>query len=350
MRTEYGGGSYLATASSIFFANFADQRLYRQDIDGQVGPITPEPASPSADRFADLRVTADEQLLVCVRERHPADGGEAGNELVVLPTDGSAPPRTIVSGHDFFSSPRISPNGQQLAWLTWDHPRMPWDGTELWIGDFQPDGSVSNPRRVAGGPRESIFQPEWSPTGVLHFVSDRTGWWNLYRPQHDTPEALAPMEAEFGAPQWVFGMSRYAFLNDGLSSRNIRAAGSTTWGTCDPASRSSGWNLPYSVLATTLSTDGQTLVTIAASPTAAPCAVRITPSTGAVVVLGRSVEEDVDPAYLARPRPIAFRQTRARRRRMRCTTHRPTLTSSAPVENSHRSSWKATAAHVDGQR
>ena len=106
---EYGGGAYLATASSIFFANFADQRLYRQDVDGQVRPITPEPASPSADRFADLRVTADERLLVCVRERHPADGGEAGNELVVLPTDGSAPPRTIVSGHDFFSTPRISP-------------------------------------------------------------------------------------------------------------------------------------------------------------------------------------------------------------------------------------------------
>jgi dipeptidyl aminopeptidase/acylaminoacyl peptidase len=197
---EYGGGAYLATASSVFFSNFADQRLYRQDDGGEPRPITPEPATPSAERFADARATADGRLLICVRERHPADRGEAINELVVLPTDGSAPPRTIVAGHDFFSTPRISPNGQQLAWLTWDHPRMPWDGTELWIGDFQPDGSVSNPRRVAGGPRESIFQPEWSPTGLLHFISDRTGWWNLYRVQHGAAEALAPMDAEFGTP------------------------------------------------------------------------------------------------------------------------------------------------------
>jgi dipeptidyl aminopeptidase/acylaminoacyl peptidase len=303
---EYGGGAYLATASSIFFANFADQRLYRQDVDGQVRPITPEPASPSADRFADLRVTADERLLVCVRERHPVDGGEAGNELVMLPTDGSAPPRTIVSGHDFFSTPRISPNGRQLAWLTWDHPRMPWDGTELWIGDFETDGSVSNPRLVAGGPGESIFQPEWSPAGVLHFVSDRTGWWNLYRLQHDAPEALAPMEAEFGAPQWSFGMSRYTFLNDGLIAAQYTRDGFDNLGYLRPGGSLERVELPYSVLASTLSTDGQTLVTIAASPTAAPCAVRITPSTGTVVVLGRSVEEDVDPAYLARPRPIAF--------------------------------------------
>ncbi len=179
---EYGGGAYLATASSIFFSNFADQRLYRQDVGGQARPITPEPASPSADRFADLRVTADGRLLICVRERHPVDGGEAGNELVVLPTDGSAPPRTIVSGHDFFSTPRISPNGRQLAWLTWDHPRMPWDGTELWVGDFETDGSVSNPaprRRRARASRSS--SPSGVRAGVLHFVSDRTGWWNLYR-------------------------------------------------------------------------------------------------------------------------------------------------------------------------
>ena len=303
---EYGGGSYLATASSIFFANFADQRLYRQDIDGQVAPITPEPESPAADRFADLRITADEQLLVGVRERHPADGAEATNELIVLPADGSAPPRAVVSGHDFFASPRISPNGRQLAWLSWDHPQMPWDGTELWIGDFQVDGSVSNPRRVAGGPRESIFQPEWSPTGVLHFVSDRTGWWNLYRLQHDTPEPLAPMEAEFGAPQWVFGMSRYAFLNDGRIAAQYSSGGFDNLGYLRPGESLQRAELPYSVLASTLSTDGHTLVTIAASPTAAPCAVRITPSTGAVEVLGRSVEDDVDPTYLARPRPISF--------------------------------------------
>jgi dipeptidyl aminopeptidase/acylaminoacyl peptidase len=303
---EYGGGAYLATASSIFFSNFADQRLYRQDSGGQPQPITPEPESPSADRFADARVTIDEQLLVCVRERHPIDGTEARNELVVLPTDGSAAPRAIVSGHDFFSSPRISPNGEQLAWLTWDHPRMPWDGTELWIGDFQSDGSVANPRQIAGGPRESIFQPEWSPSGVLHFISDRTGWWNLYRLQHDAAEALAPMDAEFGAPQWVFGMSRYAFLSGGVIAVQYSRDGFDHLALLRPGESLARVDLPYSVLASTLSANGETLVTIAASPTEAPCAVRITPSTGAVEVLGRSVDDDVDSAYLALPQPITF--------------------------------------------
>jgi dipeptidyl aminopeptidase/acylaminoacyl peptidase len=303
---EYGGGAYLATASSIFFSNFADQRLYRLDTDGEPRPITPEPATPSAERFTDARLTLDGRLLVCVRERHPADGGEAANELVVVPTDGSAPPRTIVAGHDFFSTPRISPSGRQLAWLTWDHPRMPWDGTELWVGDFEPDGSVTNARRVAGGTDESIFQPEWSPTGVLHFVSDRSGWWNLYRQRGEAAEALAPMDAEFGSPQWVFGMSTYAFLDDGVIVVQYSRDGFDHMGYLRPGEPLTPVELPYSVLASTLSADGQTVVTIAASPTEAPCVVRITPRTGGVEVLGRSIDDDTDPAYLARPRPISF--------------------------------------------
>jgi dipeptidyl aminopeptidase/acylaminoacyl peptidase len=303
---EYGGGAYLATTSSIFFSNFADQRLYRQNGDGQPRPITPAPASPSADRFADARITDDQRLLVCVREQHPSDGGEAVNDLVVIAADGTAPPRTIVSGHDFFSTPRISPDGRQLAWLTWDHPRMPWDGTELWIADFQPDGVVSNSRRVAGGERESITQPQWSPDGVLHFVSDRTGWWNLYRLHQGTPQPLAPMDSEFGSPQWVFGMSSYVFLNDGRIAVQYSHNGFDHLGLLRPGGALEQVELTYTVLAGTLSTDGETLVTIAASPTQTPCAVRITPSTGAVDVLRRSVEVDVDPAYLSRPRPVTF--------------------------------------------
>ena len=114
-----------------------------------------------------------------VRERHEA-GGEVVNELVSLPTDGSAEPRVIASGHDFYAAPRLSPDGRRVAWLSWDHPRMPWDGTELWTAELAGDGSLTGERLVAGGPDESILQPLWSPTGALWFASDRTGWWNLY--------------------------------------------------------------------------------------------------------------------------------------------------------------------------
>jgi len=302
---EYGGGAYLVTASSVYFSNFADQRLYRQDRGGGPVPITAEPLTASGDRFADARATADERLLVCVRESHHSDDHEAVNELVVVPTDGSALPRTIVSGHDFFSTPRLSPDGQYLAWLTWDHPRMPWDGTELWVADFHADGSVTGARLVAGGATESIFQPEWSPGGVLHYISDRTGWWNLYRVQQDVTEALAPMEAEFGTPQWVFGMSRYAFLDDGRIAVQYSRDGFDHLAYLTPGEPMVDVDLPYTVLSA-LSSNGRALVMVAASPTRSASVVRLTPSTASNEVLGRSVEDDVDPAFVASPRPVAF--------------------------------------------
>ncbi len=165
---EYGGGAYAIHASSVYFSNFKDQRLYRQDAGEAPRPITHEPAIPSGERYADACVTHDGHLLMCVREIHASESPDATNELAVLPTDGSAEAQTIASGHDFYSSPRISPDGRQLAWLTWDHPRMPWDGSELWVADLAADGSLSNEHRVAGGAEESIFQPEWSPAGELH--------------------------------------------------------------------------------------------------------------------------------------------------------------------------------------
>ena len=147
---EYGGGAYLVDGSTVFFSNFADQRLYRQDAGGDPRPITPEPTTPAGLRYADAQLTPDGRLLVCVREVHESDGPEATNELVVLAADGSAEARVIACGHDFYSSPRISPDGRRLAWMVWDHPRMPWDGSEVWVGDLDADGSISNPQTVAG--------------------------------------------------------------------------------------------------------------------------------------------------------------------------------------------------------
>jgi dipeptidyl aminopeptidase/acylaminoacyl peptidase len=211
---EYGGGAFLANGETLFCSKFEDQRLYRIEPGADPVPITPEPPMESGLRYADGRLTPDGKRILCVRESHRADG-KVSNEIVIIRTNGSVAPQTLVSGRDFYAAPRPSPDGKSIAWLEWDHPRMPWDGTELWLADLTPENSLESSRRLAGGPTEAIFQPEWSPTGVLHFVSDRTGWWNLYRWEGDRSDALLPMEAEFGSPAWHFGYSHYAFLPDG---------------------------------------------------------------------------------------------------------------------------------------
>jgi len=205
---EYGGGAFTVSDGTLYFTHFADQRLYRQ-----VGAAAPQPLTPAADlRYADGVVDRRRGRIICVREDHTITESEAANTLVGLDLVGGDG-QVLVSGSDFYSSPRLSADGSRLAWLAWNHPNMPWDGTELWVGECKPDGSLGRTERVAGGVSESIFQPEWSPDGILHFVSDRTGWWNLYRRREGRIEPLCPMAAEFGRPQWVFGMSTYAFTS-----------------------------------------------------------------------------------------------------------------------------------------
>ncbi|HWO02572.1 MAG TPA: S9 family peptidase, partial [Blastocatellia bacterium] len=202
---EYGGGAYVVDRGMIYFSNFTDQRIYRQRIGSQPEPVTLSEKMYYADGLVDRK----RNRMIVVREDHSAPGRDAINTIVSVSLDGEKDGRVLVSGNDFYSSPRLSPEGDRLAWLTWNHPNMPWDGCELWLAAVNEDGSLSKAERVAGALRESIFQPEWSPAGVLHFVSDRTGWWNLYRWRDGRPEALCEMQAEFGAPQWVFRMSTY---------------------------------------------------------------------------------------------------------------------------------------------
>ena len=208
---EYGGGAYwVAEDDAIFVVNDPDQRIYRL-ADGGPQPLTPSSGSPATVRYADLR-TLPGGRLVCVRERHEPDG-QVVNELVTLPADTSGPAAVVAGGRDFYAFPRPDPSGTRLAFTCWDHPQMPWDGTELWLADLAPDGTLTGARRVAGGPDESLFQPEWSPDGQLYVMSDRTGWWNLYRVQDDELEPVYLVEAECGEPQWEFGYSTYAFLD-----------------------------------------------------------------------------------------------------------------------------------------
>lgn len=213
---EYGGGDYAAHDGIVYFSNFGDQELYRQGDGSAPRTIAKESgqAAPRADallRYADAVIDARRNCLICVREDHREQGHEATNALVAIPCDGGGA-NVIVSGSNFYSSPSLSPDASRLAWLQWNHPNMPWDGCELWVGEIAANGTITNKKCIAGAIDESIFQPEWSPDGILYFVSDRSGWWNIHRV---TPggaiECVCEMEAEFALPQWVFGLSTYAF-------------------------------------------------------------------------------------------------------------------------------------------
>ena len=204
---EYGGGAYTVNDDVTYFINFVDQRLYTQYPYSDPDPLT----SPDSYRFADGVVDPRNGRMFAIREQH-LNGQEPINTLVSINLDGyNETGDVLASGNDFYATPRLNADGTKLAWITWNHPNMPWDGTELWVADLHDDGSISNEMLVAGGKDESVFQPSWSPDGVLYFVSDRSNWWNLYRWVDEQVEALYPMDAEFGLPQWAFRMSTYGF-------------------------------------------------------------------------------------------------------------------------------------------
>jgi dipeptidyl aminopeptidase/acylaminoacyl peptidase len=203
---EYGGAAYTVHNGVIFFSNFADQRIYQQAPNR-----APEPISDAPGAYADFRMDDHRSRLIGVRE-HDGD-----NSIVAIPASSARASGdkggVLVEGADFYSDPIVSPDGRFLAWLEWRHPNMPWDGTELWVAMFRADGSIGAREHVAGGRTESIFQPAWAPDGRLYFVSDRTGWWNLYRWHGANVEAVHVMDAEFGKPQWTFSMVTYAFID-----------------------------------------------------------------------------------------------------------------------------------------
>jgi dipeptidyl aminopeptidase/acylaminoacyl peptidase len=283
---EYGGGAVWYHGDAVFYSEFSDSRLYR---DGT--PITPEPPESNSLRYADGVVTPDGSTIVCVRERH--EGGEVVNELVSLPADGSGEPTVIQSGHDFYMAPRFDPTGTRLAWFAWDHPNMPWDGTFLYV-----DGEV-----VAGGSDESVIDPQWSPDGALHWCSDRTGWWNLYR---DGEQLTSLDDAEIGGPAWVFGTKRYAFLGDGRIACVVTRRAADALHVLEDGSLRDlglGWT---AVSSTALAADGSRVVFAAGSPTQASTLVSYDVNEGREQLLRRSLELELDPATISVPRAIEF--------------------------------------------
>lgn len=303
---EYGGGDFLVHHNTVWFANFEDQRLYRQHPGDDPEPITPAPAIEQGDRYADMAITPDGERLYCIRERHTDDDSEPTNTLVTLPADGSSDPTIVAEGHDFYSFPRVSPDGSQLAWTSWDHPSMPWNETELYVANITDDGQLSDRQQVLGGDGESVFQPAWSPNGELHAVSDRSGWWNLYRIDDNEPVALYPTDAEFGVPQWSFGLSTYTFFDDGRIAVRFGKAGDYQLGVLDTDGDLKIVDLPGNRFpAAHMDTDGGDLLFVAGSPTQPVSIVRWHPGNEPSV-LGQSFELGFDEAYLPEPEHITY--------------------------------------------
>jgi dipeptidyl aminopeptidase/acylaminoacyl peptidase len=303
---EYGGGAYIVSGETVFITDFPDQHIVRLDPGEEPRAITPETETPASLRYADGRLTPDGRWIICVREDHRGDG-EAVNAIVAVPTDGSAEPHVVIAGRTFFSFPRIHPDGTQLAWTCWDHPSMPWDGAELWTATLTSEATVTDARHVAGGPEESVYQPEWSPDGRLHFVSDASGWWNLYVEQDGAAHPLAPMAAEFGVPQWGLGSATYAFLDDGRIACIVTQSGRDRLGLLTPGTGEPEWaDLPYTAFRPTLRSNGRQLAFIAASPRDPAAVVVFDPASGSTEVVKRGLSVDVDPAFLPTPVPVEF--------------------------------------------
>ena len=298
---EYGGGAYTVREGIVYFTNFRDQILYRQEPGGE-----PERITTNTDhRHADLFYDEKRNRLLCVREDHTDKGREAVNTLVGIDLRDNES-EVLVEGNDFYSSPRPSPDGSRLAWLTWNHPNMPWDGCELWLSEIDEDGSIGPGELVAGGIDESIVQPAWSPDGELYFVSDRDGWWNIYRLKDGGTEVVYPMEAEFGGPHWQFASTYYAFEAPTSIICIYFQNGMRQLARIDTAEKElETLETPYTDLHH-IDVAGRYALFIGGSPTRAPEVARLDLETLSIEVLRRTGELDIDEGYISVPESIEF--------------------------------------------
>ncbi len=312
---EYGGGAVIVKDGALIFSNYADQRLYRAAPGSTPQPITAAGSLRYADGVVDEAHAGDGGRLICVREDHgeaalASNHGDAVNTIAAVSlADGSQ--EVLVAGNDFYASPRLSPDGAQLAWLTWNHPNMPWDGCELWVADVNATGSLFNARLIAGGVEESIFGPVWSPDGVLTFISDRTGWWNLYRWETSADgdhqvRALAEMAAEFGRPQWVFGITTYAYVSPSRLVCSYTQEGIDRLAYLDVANGSlTEIATPYTSIGGVVA-DGRRIAFKGGAPTLVGAIVEIEIATGEMSILKRAATLNVDRGYLSVPESLTF--------------------------------------------
>lgn len=307
---EYGGRCYAVRDATVIFSNWEDQRLWvARGPAYNPEPLTEEPAEPRGARFADPVIEPGGRWVLCVRETH--SGESVDNDLVAVPVSGGQPV-VLASGHDFYAAPGLSPDGRWLCWVTWDHPAMPWDSTELWVAPVLMSEStvaVSDPVVVAGGPDESVTQPRWSPGGVLHYASDRSGWWNIF---DQAGRCCAALDTEFAGPDWTFGNRSYDFDPSagqliaaweapvGMHLGPLPAAGEAAGSPLEP------YRFPFSAYSSVTPVGDGTVVALAASPAASPALIRFRPSDGTWDVIRRSREVKLASGSISVPQPIDF--------------------------------------------
>jgi dipeptidyl aminopeptidase/acylaminoacyl peptidase len=300
---EYGGGDYFVHDGKVYFSNFKDQRLHAQDAGSQPTAITPAGVDL---RYADGVFDAQRKRLVLVREDHTTGSPQAVNTIVSIDPTSGGPGDILLSGNDFYSNPRLDPDNSRLAWLTWNHPNMPWDGTELWVGKLGAGGTVEEKELVAGGPEESIFQPEWSPDATLYFVSDRTGWWNLYRNLDGKVEGLHPVQAEFGQPQWSFRERSFAFESAKSIICNYVVNGTSHLARLNPETGAfEEIPIPFTEVSNVLAWPGNAVL-VAGSPRVPTSVVRLDLAGLKTTILRSSRTDTIDPGYLSTPETIEF--------------------------------------------
>jgi len=301
---EYGGGAFAVKDGVLVAVNFGDQRLYRLEPGRAPAALTPE--SDKKLRYADFAIDAQKGLVYAVREDHRSDG-EAVNTIVRLRLDGGEDEGVVVAGgHDFFAAPRLSPDGKKLAFVSWDHPNMPWDATTLWLGDLSDDGSLADLRKIAGGDGISVMQPCFSPGGALFYVTDECGWWNLVRWGANGPEPLCPMDAEFAAPAWGFGQSTLGFLSEDRLLAAYNQSGRWHLGIVEAANGGiTNIDLPYTSISSLSLTSGRAVMRVG-SPDKPAAIISLDPETGRHRVLKTAGALRIDPDLISVPEAITF--------------------------------------------
>lgn len=298
---EYGGAPFAVNGGRIYFSNFEDNLLYVKDGENFPHAITNDPHH----RYADAGIDRISERLYWVREDHTKSAQTPETTIVAMNADGSGE-TVVVSGNDFYSNPRVSPDGKHLAYLTWNHPHMPWDESELWVAEIRGDGTLTNASRLAGGSGVSIVQPAWSPAGTLYFLSDHSNWWNLMRCFGSRKEEVCTVKAEFGSPSSVLGKSDYCFVDENTIIASYSQLGMRQLASVDV------WNGRLNPITTrftsfsAIRSNGTEVAFIAASPTEFPRIAVMAPKTNEIEDVRISSGSSLDTDYLSQPEAIEF--------------------------------------------
>ena len=301
---EYGARGFTVDQGTVFFSNVKDQRLYRHRFGSDPVAITPE----GDLRYAAMIVDRGRGRVISVREDHTTGASEPVNTIVSIDAHGRGDVKVIVSGQDFYATPRLSPDGRSLVWLAWSHPDMPWDGTQLWVGELDDEGEIRDATPVCGGTPEAVAQPEWSPDGTLYFLSDTSGWWNLYCWRQGEIEPVQAMEAEFAKTYWWVGMCAYGFESASSLVCSYGRHGVWGLGRIDLESkRLEPLDTPYSSMGWgDLKVAPGRVVFEAGSPLRPMSVLELDLASRDLTVLRTAIDTDVDPGYVSIPEPIEF--------------------------------------------